>query len=63
MITVTPDNAAALGITLPASGVIPAHQKVNFAFGKTDYQINKASSLAVRYFLFKNFSPRTSAAA
>ena len=57
VITVTPGNAAALGITLPASGVIPAHQKVNFAFGKTDYQINPSSSLAVRYFLFKNFSP------
>ena len=37
VITVTPENAAALGITLPASGVIPAHQKVNFAFGKVDY--------------------------
>src|SRR5204862_229838 len=56
VITVTPANAAALGITLPASGVIPAHQKVNFAFGKTDYQINTANALAVRYFLFKNFS-------
>jgi hypothetical protein len=56
VITVTPENAAALGITLPASGVIPAHQKVNFAFGKADYQISKTTSLAVRYFLFKNFS-------
>ena len=54
VITVTPENAAALGITLPASGVIPAHQKVNFAFGKIDYQISPASSLAVRYFLFKS---------
>ena len=36
----------ALGITLPASGVIPAHQKVNFGFGKIDYQIN-AGQLAV----------------
>jgi hypothetical protein len=57
VITVSPANAAALGITLPASGVIPAHQKVNFLFGKTDYQIGPASQLAVRYFLFKNFSP------
>jgi hypothetical protein len=57
VITVTPENAAALGITLPSSGVIPAHQKVNFAFGKTDYQISPANQLAVRYFLFKNFSP------
>jgi hypothetical protein len=57
VITVTPANAQALGISLPASGVIPAHQKVNFAFGKTDYQVNPANHLAVRYFLFKNFSP------
>ena len=56
VITVTPENAAALGIALPSSGVIPAHQKVNFAFGKTDYQFNAANQLAVRYFLFKNFS-------
>ena len=53
----TPENAAALGITLPSSGVIPAHQKVNFAFGKTDYRVSPANQLAVRYFLFKNFSP------
>src|SRR3982751_509266 len=56
VITVTPENAAALGISLPASGVIPAHQKVNFGFGKTDYQINTANHLSFRYFLFKNFS-------
>src|SRR3954462_10064451 len=56
VITVTPTNAAALGLTIPESGVIPAHQKVNFAFGKTDYQFNAANQLSVRYFLFKNFS-------
>src|SRR3954453_20301050 len=56
VITVSPANAAALGITLPSSGVIPAHQKVNFGFGKTDYQINNANHLSLRYFLFKNFS-------
>src|SRR4051795_2894046 len=56
VITVTPANAAALGLTLPESGVIPAHQKVNFAFGKSDYEISKANQLSVRYFLFKNFS-------
>jgi hypothetical protein len=55
---ITVDQAAAqtLGITLPASGVIPAHQKVNFLFGKTDYQINTANRLSARYFLFKNSS-------
>ncbi len=57
VITVSPANAAALGITLPSSGVIPAHQKVNFGFGKTDYQITPANQLAVRYFFFKNYSP------
>jgi hypothetical protein len=57
VITVTPENAAALGITLPSSGVIPAHQKVNFGFGKVDYTVTPANHLAVRYFLFKNFSP------
>ena len=56
VITVTPANAAALGITLEPSGVIPAHQKVDFGFGKTDYQFNAANHLSVRYFLFKNFS-------
>ena len=56
VITVSPTAAQALGIDLPASGVIPAHQKVNFLFGKTDYQVSAASRLSVRYFLFKNFS-------
>jgi hypothetical protein len=58
VITVTPANAAALGITLPDGGVIPANQKVHFAFGKSDYRFNAANQLAVRYFLFKNFSER-----
>ncbi len=57
VITVTPADAQALGITLPSSGVIPAHQKVNFGFGKTDYQVSPGSLLSVRYFGFKNFSP------
>ena len=57
VITVTPADAQALGITLPSSGVIPAHQKVNFGFGKTDYQVSPGSLLSVRYFGFKNLSP------
>ena len=56
VITVTATDAAALGITLPSSGVMPQHQKVNFAFGKVDHELSKNSHLAVRYFLFKNFS-------
>jgi hypothetical protein len=57
VITVAPADAQALGISLPASGVIPAHQKVNFGFGKSDYQLSPGSLLSVRYFGFKNFSP------
>src|SRR4051812_15799675 len=57
VITVAPADAQALGLTLPADGVIPAHQKVNFGFGKTDYQLSKGSLLSVRYFGFKNLSP------
>jgi hypothetical protein len=56
VITVTAADASALGITLPSDGVIPAHQRVNFGFGKIDHEVNKSSHLAVRYFLFKNFS-------
>ncbi len=56
VITVAPADAQALGISLPASGVIPAHQKVNFGFGKTDYRISPGSLLSVRYFGFKNLS-------
>src|SRR3954467_7676439 len=56
VITVTQANADALGIALPADGVIPAHQKVNFGFGKSDYKLNAGNQLSVRYFLFKNFS-------
>ena len=57
VITVSPTAAQTLGIDLPESGVIPAHQKVNFAFGKTDYQLGLEHRLAVRYFFFKNSSP------
>jgi hypothetical protein len=56
VITVTPADASALDITLPASGVIPAHQKVNFAFGKVDYQAGQSTLVTGRYLLFKNFS-------
>jgi len=56
VITVTPENASRLGITLPESGVIPANQSVNFGFGKVDHQFNPSHRLSARYFLFKNFS-------
>jgi carboxypeptidase family protein/TonB-dependent receptor-like protein len=57
VISVAPADAQTLGITLPSSGVIPAHQKVNFGFVKTDYQLSRGSLLSVRYFGFKNLSP------
>jgi Carboxypeptidase regulatory-like domain/TonB dependent receptor len=56
VITVTPDNASRLGLSLPGDGVIPAAQSVNFGFGKLDHQFNRNHRLAARYFLFKNFS-------
>jgi hypothetical protein len=56
VISVKPADATALSITLPGDGVIPAHQKVNFAFGKVDYQAGKSTLVSGRYLLFKNFS-------
>lgn len=56
VISVTAANASALGLTLPSDGVMPAHQRVNFGFGKVDHELSGNSHLAVRYFLFKNFS-------
>ena len=57
IINVSAENAARIGLSLPASGVIDAYQEVNFLFGKTDYEINRSNRLSARYFLFKNVSP------
>jgi hypothetical protein len=60
VITVTPANAAALGLSstaYPSSGVIPASQGVSFFLGKTDYQLAANHRLTGRYFFFKNESP------
>ena len=56
IISVKPADATALGITLPASGVIPANQKVPFAFGKVDYQVAPSTLVTGRYFFFQNLS-------
>jgi hypothetical protein len=56
VISVTQANADRLGITLPTDGVMPAHQSVNFGFGKLDHQLAPNHRLSARYFLFKNFS-------
>jgi len=60
VISVTPANASRLGLsttTIPAAGVIPASQSVNFFLGKTDYQLAPEHKLSARYFFFKNESP------
>ena len=54
------DNAQALGLSataIPADGVIPTKQHVNFAIAKTDYQLSPEHKLSARYFFFKNKSP------
>jgi hypothetical protein len=56
LISVKPADAAALGITLPPGGVIPANQKVPFAFGKVDYQVTPSTLVTGRYFYFQNLS-------
>lgn len=56
IISVKPADAAALGITLPSSGVIPANQSVPFAFGKVDYQATPSTLITGRYFFFQNLS-------
>jgi hypothetical protein len=56
IISVKPADAAALGITLPSGGVIPANQKVPFAFGKVDYQVMPSTLVTGRYFYFQNLS-------
>ena len=60
VIGVTAANAARLGLSttaIPAAGVIPATQSVNFFLGKTDYQIAPEHKVSARYFFFKNESP------
>jgi hypothetical protein len=56
IISVKPQDAQALGISLPSSGVIPADQKVPFAFGKVDYQLTPSTLVTGRYFFFQNLS-------
>jgi hypothetical protein len=56
VISVKPEDAAKLGITLPPDGVIPANQSVPFAFGKVDYQVAPSTLVTGRYFYFQNLS-------
>ena len=60
VITVKPADAARIGLStaaIPAAGVIPASQAVDFFLGKTDYQLAPDHKLSARYFFFKNESP------
>ena len=53
----TPRRLGLSSTAIPADGVIPTEQHVNFAIAKTDYQISPAHKLSARYFFFKNRSP------
>jgi hypothetical protein len=58
VITVTPTNAARLGLSPEAvPPTMPATQGVNFFVAKTDYQITERHKLSARYLFFKNDSP------
>jgi hypothetical protein len=55
VITISPANQAALGLTEPA--FMPAALNTEFAIGKIDHQINQANRLSVRYIFFDNLIP------
>ncbi len=56
-ITITPENAARIGLTPKQIGVVPASQRVNFFIVRSDYTISEANRLMTRYNLFRNSSP------
>lgn len=56
VVTVTPANAAALGLPAPV-GFIPASQKTNFFIVRPDWKLNNSNELFGRYTLFTNTSP------
>jgi hypothetical protein len=53
VITITPANAAALGLNEPQ--YMPRGLNTEFAIGKIDHQFNDANRLSVRYIFFDNF--------
>lgn len=53
VITISPANAAAVGLTEPA--YMPAEGDTKFAIGKIDHQLSQAHRLSVRYIFFDNF--------
>ncbi|HEU0172810.1 MAG TPA: carboxypeptidase regulatory-like domain-containing protein [Blastocatellia bacterium] len=56
VVTVTPANAAALGLQ-PQPGFIPASQLTNFFIVRPDWKISASHELFGRYTLFTNNSP------
>jgi hypothetical protein len=55
VVTITPANAARLGLTEPA--YIPAEAKTTFAIGKIDQNVSMNNRLNVRYIFFDNAIP------
>jgi outer membrane receptor protein involved in Fe transport len=55
VVTITPANAARLGLSEPA--YIPAEAKTKFAIGKIDHILSMNNRLNVRYIFFDNFIP------
>ena len=53
VITITPANAARLGLSEP--GYMPALENTKFGIGKVDHQLAPAHRLSVRYIFFDNF--------
>ncbi len=53
VITISPSNQAALGLTEPAYQ--PRGLNTEFAIGKIDHQFNSANRLSARYMFFDNF--------
>ena len=52
VITITPANAARLGLTEPA--YMPAAGDTKFAIGKIDHQVSQAHRVSLRYIFFDN---------
>jgi hypothetical protein len=55
-ITITPANAALIGLT-PQPSAIPREQTARFFIGKIDHQLGQAHRLTARYIRFENDSP------
>ena len=55
VVTITPANAARLGLSEPT--YIPAEAKTTFAIGKIDHNLSTNNRVNVRYIFFDNFIP------